>query len=189
MESALGKHAEALGHIDQCIAWQKTRLGKNHDDVAISTRKKAEILMAAGKTAEAEKAFKEFFGIERQNIEKNFAFMTEKQRRDYWNSKKDLIAECHALGSQNPRFLFDVAVFSKSVLLQSNKDFYRLVSTDKRLKTEYERLLVLRSKAANLIGAHRDSMENIVERKERELMGKLPVWQEFAKQMSVTGAT
>lgn len=186
-ESALGKSGDALGHIDQCIAWQKTRLGKNHDDVAISTRKKAEILMAAGKTAKAEKAFKEFFGIERQNIEKNFAFMTEKQRRDYWNSKKDLIAECHALGSQNPRFLFDVAVFSKSVLLQSNKDFYRLVSTDKRLKTEYERLLVLRSKAANLSGPRRDSMEIAMERKERELMGKLPVWQGFSRQMSVTG--
>lgn len=186
-ESALGKHDEALGHIDQCMAWQKARLGKNHDDVAISTRKKAEILMAAGKSAEAERAFKEFFGMERQNVEKNFAFMTEKQRRDHWNSKKDLIAECYALGSQSPRFLYDVAVFSKSVLLQSNKNFYRLVSTDKRLKTEYELLLELRSKASSLSGQRRDSIEGILEKKERDLMGKLPAWQGFARQMSVTG--
>lgn len=185
MESKLSKSDDALTHIDQCIAWQKAQLGKNHADVAISTRKKAEILMAAGKTAEAEEAFKEFFGIERQNVEKNFAFMTERQRRDYWNSKKDLVAECYTLGSQSPRFLYDVAVFSKSVLLQSNKNFYRLVSGNKRLKTEYERLLELRSKEASMNGQRRDSMENIVERKERELMRKLSDWQEFAMQMNV----
>lgn len=188
MESALGKRDEALRHISQCIAWQKARLGNNHDDVAISTRKKAEILMAAGKTAEAETVFKEFFGIERQNIEKNFVFMTEKQRRDYWNSKKDLIAECYALGSQSPRFLYDVAVFSKSVLLQSNKNFYRLVSNDKRLKSEYEQLLELRSKGTSLSGQRRDSTGSILEKKERELMGKLPDWQGFARQMNITGS-
>lgn len=188
MESKLGKSDDALTHIDQCIAWQKARLGKNHADVAISTRKKAEILMAAGKTAEAEKAFKEFFGIERQNVEKNFAFMTERQRRDYWNSKKDLVAECYTLGSQSPRFLYDVAVFSKSVLLQSNKNFYRLVSGNKRLKAEYERLLELRSKEASMNGQRRDSMESVIERKERELMLKLPDWQEFAMQMNVKGS-
>lgn len=188
MESALGKGDDALRHIDQSIAWQRAMLGDAHDDVAISLRKKAEILLAAGKTAEAEAAFKEFFGIERQNIEKNFAFMTEKQRRDYWNSKKDLIAECYALGGQCPRFLYDVAVFSKSVLLQSNKDIYRLVSGDKRLKAEYERLLALRSKGASLSGQRRDSIANIVERKERELMAQLPSWQGFARQMRVTGS-
>lgn len=187
MESALGKVDEALRHIDQCITWQKAWLGKAHNDVAISIRKKAEILMAAGQTAEAETAFKVFFGVERQNMEKNFAFMTEKQRRDYWNSKKDLMAECYALGSQCPRFLFDVAVFSKSVLLQSNKNFRGLVSSDRRLKAEYERLLELRSKCANLKGQRRDSVESLVERGERELMGKLPDWQGFARQMSVTG--
>jgi tetratricopeptide (TPR) repeat protein len=53
----LGRHREALIHIDRAIALVQAGLGSSHPDLAISFLNKGEVLLALGRFREAREAF------------------------------------------------------------------------------------------------------------------------------------
>lgn len=112
----------AVDHIEEAVKGIANTYGTNSHDYIILLRKRAEIFLMLGMRGQAAKAFKTFFTHERQYITDNFSFMSEQQRRNYWKREQPLIAECFAIENEAPDFLLDVAVFSKSILYQTNID-------------------------------------------------------------------
>lgn len=150
VEAELGRFDQALRHIDQAIAWVGEHRSTTDMDYIILVRKKAEILLKQGSRAEAADTFKEYFASERDYILDNFLCMTEDERLNFWYTHSDLLAECYGTEDEDPDFLFDVALFSKSVLMQTNLKLDRLFAADTSLSRDYEALKALRFKIKNI---------------------------------------
>ena len=187
-ESEIGNHEKALLHIDSCLVWQQKHLGERHPDYAISIRKKAEILLKAEKKSQALLYFKSYFQYEKDYVKKNFAFMTEKQRQDFWFSRKDLISECFMTEKEDPDFLYNVALFSKSILLQVNKDLGQLANKKPQTATLYSKIKQLRRilSQQKLSGKEYSEIEKEADEKEQELMLLLKDYREFASYFNIT---
>lgn len=181
-EAGCGDFTAALTHIGECIGWQKPNLGENHPDYIIALRKKAEILMMMKRTGEAASAFRDFFEHEKNAIARNFAFMTETERINYWNSQKSLLAECYSVEAVAPTFLYNVALFSKSVLLQTNHHIEELAAKDKTADGLFTSLRQLRLKIRSARETDRKEIagwESEAAAKERRLMKSLHAYADF----------
>lgn len=117
-----GRTDEALAAIDSCLAY----FAPGTPDHTIGLRKKAEILLAAGRKAEAAAAFRQYVDDERAAALRQFPAFSEQQRIDYWHNKKPLLSEAFALEDECPDFLFDVALFRREVALLGGADSARM---------------------------------------------------------------
>lgn len=194
VESELGDSAKeqsyfkkALAHIDEAISWQQINIGNTHPDYIISLRKKAEILLKMNALPEATTQFKIYFEKEKDYIISNFAYMTEQERINFWNTKKKVLAECYATEGFDPDFLFDVAVFSKSVLLQTNINIWQLVSGNQEYTQLYERLHELRLLLRSSTGKERQTLQKEYEQQERLLMNRVNSYKFFLDNLKVNG--
>lgn len=194
VESELGDSAKeqsyfkkALAHIDEAISWQQINIGNTHPDYIISLRKKAEILLKMNALPEATTQFKIYFEKEKDYIISNFAYMTEQERINFWNTKKKVLAECYATEGFDPDFLFDVAVFSKSVLLQTNINIWQLVSGNQEYTQLYERLHELRLLLRSSTGKERQTLQKEYEQQERLLMNRVNAYKFFLDNLKVNG--
>ena len=189
-ESGAGMTEQALGRIDSCMAWQAARLGKAHPDYATSTRKRAEILMAAGRKAEAAGWFGRYFSLTRSHVLRTFAFLTAKQRQDFWYSRQPLVAECYETEDAAPSLLYSVALFSKSLLLQTERDVRSAAARDTATARLFALVETLRSRAGadSLTPERRTQLEARAYAAERQLMGRLAEYKALADGMSITPA-
>ena len=121
-DAHLGFYESALNEIGSCISWFFDNLGTNHSDYIISLRKRAEILYMMKNYSKAKDAFFEYFQNEKRFVLYNFMSMTEQNRLDYWIKEKPLISEIFALESEDPDFLYDVALFRRQVALLGKND-------------------------------------------------------------------
>lgn len=176
----------ALKHINEAISWQCNNLGDTHPDYIISIRKKAEILLKMKHIPEATAQFKIYFEKEKNYIISNFAFMTKQERINFWNTKKSLLAECYATEGFDPDFLFDVAIFSKSVLLQVERHLLQLVSNDKEKARLYEKMNELRYRLRSATGNEKLKLEKKYELQERQLMAKSEAYKAFSNELSIS---
>lgn len=117
VEAELGLFSSALSHINEALAWQKANLanGAAHPDYIISLRKKAEILLKAGRNNESEAAFRSFYEAEKDYIKRNFITMTAQNRLDFWKKEKPFLSEVFALGGRCAPFLYDVALLRRHI--------------------------------------------------------------------------
>ncbi len=110
----------ALSDINAVLEWQKKNIGTEHPDYTISLRKKAEILLKAGKMEDALQAFKQYYENETEFIIKTFPDSTQEYRLNYWYAKKPLISEIFQLKDKDPSFLYDVALLRRQMALLGN---------------------------------------------------------------------
>lgn len=187
-ESGTGLTEQALAHIDTCIAWQKANIGLRHPDYAVSIRKRAEILLAAGRKAEAAGWFRCYFSLTRSHVSRTFAFLTAKQRQDFWYSRLPLVAKCYETEDADPTLLYSVALFSKSLLLQTERDVRAAASRDSTAMCLFDTVERLRSQAAEYgtTPAQRDSLDTAAYAVERQLMGHLAEYKALADEMELT---
>ena len=185
--SELGNYNKALELIDKAIDWQYNNLGTTNSDFIISLRKKAEILLSKGDSIGATAQFKNFFELERDYVANNFAYMSENERINYWHTQKPLLDECFATENINPDFLFDVAVFSKSVLTQSNRNFTQIVSHDSHLSPLYDSLLTIRNMIRSASAGERKSLVILADKVEKQLMDNMPNLKRYVKDLQISG--
>ncbi|MCR4560749.1 MAG: CHAT domain-containing protein [Bacteroidales bacterium] len=182
VKSEKEKHIEALKLINQAVEWQFQHLGKRNQDYIISLRKKAEILQKAGKTADAAASFKEFFYAEKEYITRNFMYMTEQERLNFWHTVKFQIDKCYQIGNQDAEFLFDVALFQKNVLTLANVNFYQIASNHEKA----DKLLELRAKAVTAELSVRNMLEAQAEELEKELVGSFSALKDFKTTLNIS---
>lgn len=121
VEAHLKKNT-ALQHIDKAIEWIKNKYTENHPDYIIMLRKRAEVLLLLGEKEKAVTAFRDFFKREKQYVFTAFPEMTMRQRQNYSKMEQSLLAKCYATEDADPDFLYDVALFGKSMLLLENNN-------------------------------------------------------------------
>lgn len=188
VEAECGDYGQALKQIDAALRWQRANLGDEHPDYLVSIRKKAEILLKQSDYPSSVRLFKEYFRKEREYIIRNFAYMTESERQNFWAAHAPLLAECYVTEYVDPDFLFDVAVFSKSVLQQAATDFQHFLSQDKAHSADYARLKGLRFRLRTLlVGTERDALTRQADSLERTLIRQVSRLGAFAKSLSVSG--
>ena len=122
----LGQFAEALKEIEIVKNYFKKKGDKRL--YAETLRKKAKILMLqydeTGKyDASAIACYKEYLNISRQYIDSHFVQMSESEREQYWMAEQPFVTDCFRLEDRAPGLLYDVALYSKAVLLQMGRDF------------------------------------------------------------------
>lgn len=106
---------EAVDNISACLRYAE-RIG--HDiDVTIYHRKRAQIHLLCGDTAASLADYRIYWQREKQYIIDHFASMTEQQRLDYWANRKPLVSGALQLGSYDPSFIADIAVFRHQAAL------------------------------------------------------------------------
>lgn len=183
VQSALQRYDDAINNINNAIEWQKTHLGEKHFDYIISLRKKAEILLEAGRSGDAVKGFRDFFYREREYVIKNFAYMTENERLNFWHSQKPLIDQCFALEAADPDFLFDVAVFSKSVLNQANINIAEAAFANKELSEIYSKITAAKSELISSTAQERIAIQSKIDNLEKQLSANMPSFRRFVSSL------
>lgn len=133
----LGKYAEALKIIDEIVAYYKRQGDKCMREYGESLRKKAKILMlqydATGDyNPEAKVCYQEYLRIARRYVDNNFINMTESEREQYWMTEQPFVTDCYRLEDKASELLYDVALFSKAVLLQMGRVFTANMTREQR---------------------------------------------------------
>lgn len=116
-----GRYDEALKAIEPVVEY--FRLINDRRSYAEALRKKAKILMlqydATGKYDKgAVKCYEQYLSLSRDFIDENFAGMSESEREQYWMAERPFVTDCFRLEEKSPGLLYDVALYSKAVLLQ-----------------------------------------------------------------------
>lgn len=185
VEAEVQRGDDALRHIDECLAWFQSTYGPLHPDYVICLRKRAEILLKTlGKAASLD-AFKKYFSSAKKDIIDHFAYMSTQERQNYWSMSRPLIARCYALEETDPAFLYNVAVFSKSVLLQSYRGFLQGKAKGDKSKELYEQIKDLRQQSEGKVGPQRTQCEEVIEKLERQLMASSSIYQQYRDDLNV----
>ena len=122
----MGRFDEAMKEIEPIV--QYFRKGNDKRAYAEALRKKAKILMlqydSTGKyNPEAVTCYQQYLAISRDFIDNHFVQMSESQREQYWMAEQPFVTDCFRLEDKAPGLLYDVALYSKAVLLQMGRDF------------------------------------------------------------------
>lgn len=122
----MGRYDEALAIINPIVMAYKQQQDKRL--YAETLRKKAKILMlqydATGKyNPLAKTCYQEYLAVSRDYIDEHFIRMNESEREQYWMAEQPFVTDCFRLEGKAPELLYDVALYSKAVLLQMGRDF------------------------------------------------------------------
>lgn len=122
----LGHYDEALAVINPIVSAYKRLQEKRL--YAEALRKKAKILMlkydATGNYDPlAKTCYQEYLAVSRDFIDEHFVRMDESEREQYWMAEQPFVTDCFRLEDKAPALLYDVALYSKAVLLQMGRDF------------------------------------------------------------------
>ena len=131
----LGRYDEAKQDIVKVERWMK--LQKDPQGYAETLRKKAKILLLEyDKTGRYDDRipsyYREYLSIARNYIDAHFIEMDESQREQYWLAEQPFVTDCYRLEDKAPAMLYDVALFSKAVLLQMGRDFTSTMTQEQR---------------------------------------------------------
>lgn len=122
----LGRYADALKEIEPVLQYFKRANEKRL--YAETLRKKAKILMLQYDTMgkynpKAVTCYQQYLTISRDYIDSHFVQMSESQREQYWMAEQPFVTDCFRLEDKASGLLYDVALYSKAVLLQMGRDF------------------------------------------------------------------
>ena len=115
---------EAIEVIDDVVGYYKDTLSGDYGE---ALRKKAKILMLqqeleGGKpSSSALRCYKSYFSLKKKDALKRFGGMSAEDREHYWMRLRPFVIDCYRLEHADPAFLYDVTLFSKSLLLEYSK--------------------------------------------------------------------
>ncbi len=133
----LGQFAQARQILDPMVARLKT---------ASDTRAYAEALRKQGKVMmleyeatghynpQAKQCYEQYLSVARRYVDRHFLAMTEAEREQYWMAERPFVTDCYRLEDKAAPLLYDVALFSKAVLLQVGRVFGPDMTADARAK-------------------------------------------------------
>lgn len=101
---------------------------KRSEPYGEALRKKAKILMLqqekgfGNSIKEASSYYKDYFNRKKKEALVHFNVMDANDREHYWMRIRPFITDCYRLETECPDFLFDVTLFSKSLLLEYTRN-------------------------------------------------------------------
>ena len=106
------------------IEWVIKQIPKGTAHYYEMLRKKAKIILLSktkDKESRALPLYKEYFQWIRKETIQTLAGMTPEERNDHWMHLRPFVTDAFRLEGTDPGFVYDVALFSKGLLLQMNK--------------------------------------------------------------------
>lgn len=133
----LGRYAEALKEIEYVLQYFKTASNKRL--YAEALRKKAKILMlqydGTGKfSQDAISCYQRYLSVSKDFIDNYFVNTSESEREQYWMAEQPFVTDCFRLEDKAPGLLYNVALYSKAVLLQMGRDFKEEMTVPEKRK-------------------------------------------------------
>lgn len=124
-KARLNQYDEAIADIDSTIL-----LAGRFNIPVERLRKKGKILALRSEAEntpikDAVPYFQQYYDFQRDSIVKHFNMMTVSERESYWLRMQPFVTDCFRLEDSAPDMLYDVVLFSKSILLhfsQGNAD-------------------------------------------------------------------
>lgn len=122
----LGKFSEALEEIESVLNAHARTTNKRL--YAETLRKKAKILMLEYDSTDeynpsAKTCYQQYLSISKNFIDNQFIDMSESEREQYWMTEQPFVTDCFRMEGKAPELLYDVALYSKAMLLQMGRDF------------------------------------------------------------------
>lgn len=123
-KARIGNFGEAIDDINMVL---NSYPDKKSDHYAEALRKKAKILMLqqedggtgmADPSRDALKCYKEYFTLKKADALKRLGDMSAEDREQYWMRVRPFVVDCYRTEDADPAFLYDVTLFSKSLLLE-----------------------------------------------------------------------
>ena len=134
-----------LGKLDEAGKLMKPimdyyRKTNDAQGLAEALRKSAKIMMlrydATGTFDKKALAYyREYLSISRKYIDENFVKMSTSEREQYWLTEQPFATDCYRLENKDAGLLYDVALYSKAVLLQMGKVFKPQMTLAQRQRT------------------------------------------------------
>ncbi len=102
-------------------------------------RRKAKVQMLKYEGGEeydpqAARLYSDYLSLAKSYVDANFLSMTASQREQYWMSEKSFVTDSYRLEDKAPELLYDVALFSKAVLLQLGRTFREDMNREQKEK-------------------------------------------------------
>jgi CHAT domain-containing protein len=200
--SSLGNYSKALEINEKVVKSAREVFGEKHPNYFI----------AQGNLAGAELDFSDFnsafnhFQIMLKGLQdyvvSNFAIMTEQQRGQLWNSWSFSFAEFPLFlenitinQHQNAEYPYDVSLFTKELLLNISLDFIEIITKNGTPEAiaKYEELKLLRLQIQRLQEKpvaerylNTDSLKNIAQQKETELVKLSKEYGDYTRNLKIT---
>lgn len=121
----MGQFQEALDIITPIVKHYKSRDQRRY---AEALRKQGKIMMlqydATGQfNKQAQRCYSDYLTVMKSYIDSHFLDMSEDEREQFWLAEQPFVTDCYRLEDKNAEMLYDVALFSKAVLLQMGREF------------------------------------------------------------------
>ena len=116
---------EAIDAINEVIDCYQDKRSEPYGE---ALRKKAKILMLqqekgfGNSIKEASTYYKDYFNRKKREALVHFNVMNSNDREHYWMRIRPFITDCYRLETECPDFLYDVTLFSKSLLLEYTRN-------------------------------------------------------------------
>ena len=150
------KADETMQAADKCILTAKDYFGPTHTETMEAYGLRSNIAGFYNKKEIALHDRQEIFNIIRQNIERNFVYLTTSERTAYWSKYQPettiMFAFAHRMNESESAFtdaLFNQQLLAKGLLLTAESTLQRAIDKDEKLKTAYQEIRQLRKKAAD----------------------------------------
>jgi CHAT domain-containing protein len=146
--SKLGDNQKAMEYITQAAKIYKNTLGENNPSYASSLNDISYLYAEMGDYANAIKTKEKVININKDNLIRNFSFMTSEEREKYWKANNNCYSQCisnsfhsssDALGA---KISYDAELTTKGLLLASEISMTNIImeSGDKNLIADYEKM-------------------------------------------------
>ena len=172
------KTDEAMQAADSCIQAAIDYFGPVHSETLDAYSLRSNIAGFANKKDIALHDRQKIFDIIRQNVERNFAYLTTSERTAYWKRYVPetivMFGFAHKMNERESVYtdaLFNQQLLSKGLLLTAESSLQRAIDRDEKLKNAYNQIRNLRKKASDANTLPKEASEATLEadRMEREL--------------------
>lgn len=160
---------------DQCVRTATDYFGLLHSETMNAYSLRSNIAGFYNKKDVALQDRQVIFNIIRQNIERNFVYMTVTERSAYWNKylpeTTQMFAFAHLMEERQSVFtdaLFNQQLLAKGLLLTAESSLQRTIDRDGNLKAAYQNIRQLRKKAADAKTLPKDASEATLEADKNE---------------------
>ena len=150
------KTDETMQAADKCIQTAKDYYGPTHTETMDAYGLRSNLAGFYNQKEIALHDRQEIFNIIRQNIERNFVYLTTSERTGYWSKYQPettiMFAFAHKMNERESAFtdaLFNQQLLAKGLLLTAESSLQRAIDRDEKSKTAYQEIRQLRKKAAD----------------------------------------
>lgn len=173
-----GMKEEAVRCASMAVATAEHHYGPTHTTTLDAYSQRANLNGFAGHGEAAARDIAHCFEMIRENVMRNFVFLTKEERAAYWNANRPTIAVmpafAHRLGLHDGPFvttLYNQQLLSKGLLLSAESALQRTIDASPSLRATYDEIHALKAKALNpqTSAAYAVAATLDASRKEREM--------------------